>query len=374
MLDFMDAHTLTTTFAEVVCPICLGSLSTRENLDLLICVRCASVFSVASGLPIVLIDDENRRIKADEIKGEVEFNVKKIPAEVHQTRNAFVDRNTELFLKAADVSLQDKEVLAVGCSMAELLLCVRHGGRPVGLDLVPKLTLACYRATTELGLDARWVCGDGECLPFSSETFDLVIVRQALHHMVKYYSAIAEFFRVTRIGGAVLIVDEPFCPASPFDAVLESSPACQLYGDVRVADLRTSFGLPPARSGSPPMSDPESLDTQREYIAVDGADPEQLLADKYHSFSLPNCIAALQQHTREYLLHWPAEVAWTEESEGIVAFRHGLNRVCDLPILARLTSIGNVSIASKKTGPTTVFRNRRGIRPIPLDSVASMLA
>lgn len=361
------------TFPKVVCPVCLGSLAVGENTHL-VCSGCGGAFAVVSGLPILLVDDENRRIKADEIKGEVEFNVKKIPMEVHEMRNAFVDRNTEVFLTSAGVSLAGKDVLAVGCSMAELLLCVRHGARPFGLDIVPKLTRDCRDATVHRGIDAAWVCGDGECLPFPAETFDVVMVRQALHHMVKYYSAIAEFFRVTRVGGVVLIVDEPFCPASSIDAVVDYPPAYELYGDIRVADLRALLGLPAAASGASVISDFAVLEKEREYIAADSADPERLLADKYHSFSLPNCITALRSHTRAYQIHWPTEVAWSGETEGVPSFHHGPNPVYELPLLSKLASAGNVSIAAKKTEPTTVLRNRSGIRPTPLDAVAAMFA
>lgn len=360
-------------FPKVVCPVCLGSLSIGENAYLLVCSGCGGAFAVVSGLPILLVDDENRRIKADEIKGEVEFNVKKIPMEVHVMRNAFVDRNTEAFLTSSGVSLAGKEVLAVGCSMAELLLCVRHGARTFGLDIVPKLTRDCRDATVHRGLDAAWVCGDGECLPFPAETFDVVMVRQALHHMVKYYSAIAEFFRVTRVGGVVLIVDEPFCPASPSDVVVDYPPAYQLYRDIRVADLRAFLGLPKAAAGAV-ISDFAVLEKERKYIAADGADPERLLADKYHSFSLSNCIAALRSHTREYQIHWPIEVAWSEEAKDTLSFHHGPNPVYELPLLTKFASTGNVSIAAKKTEPTTALRNRSRLRPISLDAVAAMLA
>jgi SAM-dependent methyltransferase len=359
---------------KLACPVCLAPLPFSQQLSWLECGGCANRFAVMSGLPILLIDDENRRIKADEIKGEVEFNVKKIPPEAHHARNAFVDKNTEAFLGAVDVSLCGKEVLAVGCSMAELFMYCRNGARTIGLDIVPKLTQAYFQTTTQCGIDAGWVCGDGECLPFLEASFDVVMVRQALHHMLKYYSAISEFFRVVRVGGLVLIVDEPFCPAGPSDAVLDYPPDYNLYDGITVSDVRNLFGLPCSVGKLPPSPDFASLEQKRDYIAVDGLDPERLLADKYHTFSLLNCIAAIGLHTDAYGLHWSKDLAWMEEMDGVMAFRHGPSSVYDQPLISRLTAGTNVSIAAKKTKPTTVYRNRSGIRPLELDAVCGMLA
>jgi hypothetical protein len=64
------------------------------------------------GLPILQVDDEHRRHKADEVKGEVEYNVTKIPPAVHQDRNAFIDRNTQAFFDEIGLDLRDKDLLA----------------------------------------------------------------------------------------------------------------------------------------------------------------------------------------------------------------------------------------------------------------------
>lgn len=305
---------------KMACPICLGEIS----WDATTCRKCAAVFPTLSGLPVFLVDDENRRIKQDEIQGEAEFNQKHIPLEVHIARNAFVDRNTERFLDHVGASLTGKELLAVGASMSEILLCLRLGALPIGLDIGPELTLDCLKATASRGLDAGWVCGDGEALPFKTESFDLVMVRQALHHMLKYRSAVSEFFRVLRIGGVLLIVDEPYCGAE------------SVSGD---------------------------SEQPREYIESTGT-PESLLADKYHSLSLPNCLQAIEQHTSDYKLHWPEETAWTDESTGAVQFCTGPSHLLQVPVEERKTMQGNVSVMARKLAPTTVFRDRSGLRPL----------
>src|SRR2546425_1328994 len=110
--------------AKACCPLCLSSLIHRLGNDTeaaLECVSCHAAFPVLAGLPIFLRDDANWRKKADEIEGEVLYNVRKIPPEVHVQRNAFVDGNTAAFLAASGVDLSRDDVLIVGCSMAELM-------------------------------------------------------------------------------------------------------------------------------------------------------------------------------------------------------------------------------------------------------------
>jgi hypothetical protein len=117
----------------------------------------------------------------------------------------------------------------------------------------------------------------------------------------------------------------------------------------------------------------ENLERARAYIAVDGSDPEQLLADKYHSFSLLNCISALKMHTSIYKLYWPREVGWADESGAVVEFRSGPSPLHGKPLLEKLVSQGNVSIAARKQRKSRVFRDRHGILAMPLDVVRTML-
>jgi SAM-dependent methyltransferase/uncharacterized protein YbaR (Trm112 family) len=356
--DEMGQAFVSRLFKKMACPVCLGALTeSSPEGGALVCASCSGVFAVQSGLPILLVDDENRRIKADEIKGEVEFNTNKVSPKVHQARNAFVDQNTEIFLREAGVSIAGQELLTVGCSVAELQLCARHGAKPFCLDIVPVLTRACHEATAQVGIEAGWVCGDGECLPFQDESFDVVMVRQTLHHMLKYYSAIAEFFRVLRIGGVVLIVDEPCCGLALDDTLLSYPTGHHLYGGITVDNIRETLGIAPAEPLQTVVSDLTALEYARDYIAVDESDPERLLADKYHSFSLLNCVSALQMHTEDYQLFWPREVGWADESGAVMGFQHGPSPLYNEPLPKKLISQGNVSIVARKSQKTSVLRD-----------------
>jgi SAM-dependent methyltransferase len=363
--------------AKACCPICLSALIHRSDSDRdveLECTACRAAFPVVAGLPIFLLDDQNWTKKADEIEGEVQFNVRKIPIEVHVERNAFVDGHTARFLAASGTDLSRDDVLVVGCSMAELMFFAPRGRRVTCLDIVPRLAADCLEATRRSGIPAAWVCGDGECLPFEDESFDAVIVRQSLHHMLRYFSAICEFFRVCRRGGRLLIIDEPFSPPTAEDVKLLSGTDQEvLFDSVRLGDVRSRLGVGEGQRPDEGASiDMQGLEQDQAYIEADAADPESLLADKYHVFSLLGCLAAVRRHTSSYYLNWPPEVAWTDESGELVRFCHGPNPHVDENALERIVSPGNVSLVATKTGPTTVFRDRTGLRPVAFDVVRQL--
>jgi SAM-dependent methyltransferase len=355
--------------AKACCPVCLSSVIHRQVDDataVLECTSCRSGFPVLAGLPVFLLDDENWTKKVDEIEGEVLFNQCKIPVEVHVQRNAFVDDNTTAFLSASNSDLSRDDVLIVGCSMAELMFFAPLSRREMCLDIGPKLAADCREATLQRGIEAGWVCGDGECLPFENESFDAVIVRQSLHHMLRYFSAISEFFRVCRRGGRVLIIDEPFSSPTAEDAeLLSGSDTEVLFASVHIGHVRRRFGVgrrPDVAEGR--LIDIASVERHQAYIEPNRADPESLLADKYHSFSLLSCIAAVRQHASPYELSWPREIAWTDESGESVRFCHGPNPNIDKALLERILSPGNVSLVAVKTDRTRFLRNRTGLRPV----------
>jgi SAM-dependent methyltransferase len=238
---------------------------------------------------------------------------------------------------------------------------------------------------------AHWVCGDGECLPFRDESFDTIIVRQGLHHLMKYHAAISEFFRVCRLGGRVLIIDEPFVgpcfDTPPLSLLPDDFP---IFGKHTLGSLR---GMPEeSRSGlqamkpvmrrwlarfRPPRGRNANLDLPaiialldgaREYQQPDQDNSESLLADKYLSLSILSCLFLIGIHTSEFRLFWPDETAWVDMAGETPRFLHGPNpNLGDLPTM--LTRTGWMSVAARKSSPTTVFRNRSGLKAIPLEAI-----
>ena len=78
-------------------------------------------------------------------------------------------------------------------------------------------------------------------------------------------------------------------------------------------------------------------------------------------------------HTEDYKLFWPREVGWADESGAVMEFQHGPSPLYNEPLSKKLISQGNVSIVARKSQKTSVFRDRRGVRPMPLDAVRAML-
>ncbi|MFH7242987.1 MAG: class I SAM-dependent methyltransferase [Spirulina sp.] len=312
----------------------------------------------------MLIKDENQDKKADEIKGEEEYNTKVIPPEVHEQRNIFEDSNSQELLNKFGIDLSEANVLIVGCSFSELEFFHSRCKKIIALDIVPNLVQLYASATKDRGLSADWVCGDGECLPFEEESFDFVIIRQALHHMLKYYSAIFEFFRVCKIDGKIIIIDEPMTPplfdAPPLSLLPDDF---RVYEDVKLADIRKRRRIASVPNTHGVKSvDTVSLEIMKPYIEPQQEDAESLLADKYLAFSLLESIFALRLHTEDITLFWPDKISWTEEHHGVVKFVTGKNPNSGKSLVERLSNPGNISILAQKTERTSLFRDRSSIQ------------
>ncbi len=88
---------------------------------------------------------------------------------------------------------------------------VAAGARVV---LVDRRERALAEVPPELASRTARVVADGVALPFRAETFDLVILRAAVHHLVEPLAVVREGARVLRQGGTMLLVDK----VAPADA------------------------------------------------------------------------------------------------------------------------------------------------------------
>jgi len=78
-------------------------------------------------------------------------------------------------------------------------------------DLVDEITIAdvSFGMLKEVLPDSfKPVCGYSESLPFADESFERVIMVDALHHVVDHAHSAREMFRVLKTGG-VLVIEEP---------------------------------------------------------------------------------------------------------------------------------------------------------------------
>ena len=76
-------------------------------------------------------------------------------------------------------------------------------------DISPGMVATLARNAQRLGLQVRTARADAESLPFSDESFDLVLGHAVLHHLPNLRRAFAEFHRVLRPGGRIVFAGEP---------------------------------------------------------------------------------------------------------------------------------------------------------------------
>lgn len=99
------------------------------------------------------------------------------------------------------------EVLEVGCGIGlDSARMVRHGMHVTATDLTQVgVSVAAARSVAQ-GWDVRYICADGEHLPFADESFDYVYSFGVMHHAPDTQACINEAHRVLRDGGQALIM------------------------------------------------------------------------------------------------------------------------------------------------------------------------
>jgi len=94
--------------------------------------------------------------------------------------------------------------VATGSGTAAILGAAR-GARTTGLDFVPKLVEAAELRAREEGVDATWVVGDAQDLPFADDSFDRVSSVFGAMFAPDQERAAAELIRVCRPGGRIAV-------------------------------------------------------------------------------------------------------------------------------------------------------------------------
>jgi ubiquinone/menaquinone biosynthesis C-methylase UbiE len=105
-------------------------------------------------------------------------------------------------------------VIDVGCGWGGSLAKLNARFRPqrlVGFDIAPRMVEAATRAGAALrtasGAPAEVVRASSAALPLPDASVDLVFCHQTFHHLVDQDAAIAEFFRVLKPGGTLLLAE-----------------------------------------------------------------------------------------------------------------------------------------------------------------------
>ena len=98
-------------------------------------------------------------------------------------------------------------LLEIGCGMGtDLLQFARAGARCTGVDLTPRSVEITRHRFRMYGAEGNFMIGDGERLPFRSESFDVVYSNGVLHHTPDTAGAIREVRRVLRVGGVAKVM------------------------------------------------------------------------------------------------------------------------------------------------------------------------
>lgn len=98
-------------------------------------------------------------------------------------------------------------LLEIGCGMgSDLLQFARGGALCTGVDLTPRSIEITRHRFALYGNKGSFMLADGEHLPFSSDSFDVVYSNGVLHHTPDTAGAIGEVHRVLRPGGVARVM------------------------------------------------------------------------------------------------------------------------------------------------------------------------
>jgi len=151
---------------------------------------------------------------------------------------------------------EDDEVLDVGCGTGFATKgLLEHVDHVYGLDQSPHQLHKAYDKFGKHGR-VRFHLGDAERLPFADDAFDVVWSSGSIEYWPNPVDALAEFRRVTRPGGKVLVVGPDYPDNTVFQKVAD---AIMLFYDEEEADrMFAEAGYPDfehhiqqARPGSP---------------------------------------------------------------------------------------------------------------------------
>ena len=100
-------------------------------------------------------------------------------------------------------------VLDLACG-GGLIVCAfaPHVWHATGIDLTPAMLGRARALAAERGIaNVTWREGDIRALPWPDATFNIVVTRFSLHHLIDPLAAVREMARVCRPGGRVVVVD-----------------------------------------------------------------------------------------------------------------------------------------------------------------------
>lgn len=107
---------------------------------------------------------------------------------------------------SARTSLEGKLVLDVGCGFGGAVTALsKMGASCVGIDIRDDELNLCGRRLALHGVDPSLLCADALRMPFSTETFDVVVCTDMLEHVKKRGALLTEIARVLKKGGLLYL-------------------------------------------------------------------------------------------------------------------------------------------------------------------------
>jgi ubiquinone/menaquinone biosynthesis C-methylase UbiE len=117
----------------------------------------------------------------------------------------FVARRRLIVRLIADLNLPEGlEILDIGCGTGAMLDELERFGRVVGADFSEEALAFCRKRGARVDKQYRLVRADARCLPFESNSFDIVSAMDIIEHIDHDKAAMAEIYRVLKPGGRLL--------------------------------------------------------------------------------------------------------------------------------------------------------------------------
>src|SRR5262249_54204282 len=168
----------------------------------------------------------------------------------HSIRTAAERRAWDRILDLVVPAQRALDALDGGCGTGFLALeLAARGLRVTAVDFAPAMLVEARRKAAARGVAIRFEEADAEQLPYPRASFDLLISRHLLWTLPHPEAAVADWIRVLRPGGRLVIVDGQFDVGAPAD------PKSSARGSAEYATISEHLpffgGRPPAESASP---------------------------------------------------------------------------------------------------------------------------
>lgn len=187
----------------IICPVCGGSVKRIGNK--IYCSKMHS-FKFEKNVPVMAELNPYLEVEAKAWEDEWKKGVSRSSMRAYR-KNMKIFKKLGFWEEAADAaklipSEKDYTVLDLGCGNGVSTANIK-GKMVVGMDLSKNQMIKAKKKFPR----TNYVVGDAMKLPFKSNTFDLVVAINLLHHIGNSQKVLREVFRVLKKGGKVLTVD-----------------------------------------------------------------------------------------------------------------------------------------------------------------------